>query len=88
MKMDFIFLLWAETKYMIHEGLSSLEGFIDWVGCQYVGAVFCTSKEVLCSFRTFFPSVSLLVAILVTSYCPSLFIQNFFFINNTAPQLC
>ena len=34
LKYLFLFLLWSETKFSIENGLSTLVGFIDWMGCK------------------------------------------------------
>lgn len=33
-KTDFMYLLWLETKYTLQDCPSSIDGFIDWVGCR------------------------------------------------------
>ena len=30
----FLFLLWSEIKLFIENGPSTVDGFIDWVGCK------------------------------------------------------
>ena len=34
LKYLFLFLLWSETKLSIENSPSTLDGFIDWVGCK------------------------------------------------------